>query len=446
MAYPRGAAVRALFAFAVGLMLLGQPTLADSGGYRRPAVSSFTGSSFPGYGSSSGAYRRPSTSSYGGYATGSAGDLAVSRGASGQALGQFRGSQTPRRPSTSGGYGSGAYGGWASDYERRPAPPGYAPSGGGFGSAAFWAFLGALSASDRSAYFRQSQADPAFQQWQQQALRDPDTAARLRSLGGSSAQAQVGGTPQSSTSSGGSSGFGWFILFLAIGAFVLLWFLRRRAEAGGTSGVPAGLSGSKAMRFRVGQTIPLDPAPFVLAMGVTKVQPPPAGKMISVEAVALLEDAGTRLHRLYLPGLSAFFQLHLGGNGMADECRYFSKLDEVQPADEREWGEWLDPAQGMIGWPAFQTKDGKTYGRVWAAGERKVTPRQQTETLQDLRGTSQRNIQAMLYGGPTGAALPAPQNELILVSAVESSGQAWVEIHAGIDINPAALTLPPVSL
>ena len=49
---------------------------------------------------------------------------------------------------------------------------------------------------------------------------------------------------------------------------------------------------------------------------------------------------------------------------------------------------------------------------------------------------------AMLYGGPTGAAPPAPDTEYILVAAIEEGGQAWVEIHAGIDVNPAALTLP----
>ena len=132
---------------------------------------------------------------------------------------------------------------------------------------------------------------------------------------------------------------------------------------------PPGLSGRGATRFRVGQTIPLDPAPFLLAAGVTKVQPPPGSGMISVEAVGLLEDAGAQLHRLYLPGRTAFFQLHLGADGAPDECRYFSRLDEVQPADQAEWGQWLDPAQGMIGWPAFQTKDGKNYDRIWAPGQ-----------------------------------------------------------------------------
>jgi hypothetical protein len=168
--------------------------------------------------------------------------------------------------------------------------------------------------------------------------------------------------------------------------------------------------------------------------------------MISVEAVGLLDDAGAQLHRLYLPGRTAFFQLHLGADGAPDECRYFSRLDEVQPADQAEWGQWLDPAQGMIGWPAFQTKDGKNYDRIWAPGQAKVAPRQQTETMQTLSGVTQRGLQVMLYAGPTGAAPPAPQSEYVMVAAVEDGGQAWVEIHAGIDVNPAALTLPSVPL
>ena len=92
--------------------------------------------------------------------------------------------------------------------------------------------------------------------------------------------------------------------------------------------------------------------------------------MISVEAVGLLRDGAVLLHRLYLPGGKAFFQLHLGAGGQPDECRYFSRLDEVTPADGQEWGAWLDPAEGMIGWPSFQTKDGKMYGRVWAPSDR----------------------------------------------------------------------------
>ena len=129
-------------------------------------------------------------------------------------------------------------------------------------------------------------------------------------------------------------------------------------------------------------TFPVDPSPFVLAAGMTKVKPPEEGGMISVEAVGLINDGGVALHRLYLPGGEAFFMLHLGRDGAPDECRYFTLLDRITPASRDEWAFWLDPAQGMIGWPQFETKDGKTYDRVWAPGSSRVQPRQQVETLQ----------------------------------------------------------------
>jgi Protein of unknown function (DUF2491) len=153
-----------------------------------------------------------------------------------------------------------------------------------------------------------------------------------------------------------------------------------------------------------------------------------------------------QLNRLYLPGRTAFFQLHLGSDGAPDECRYFSRLDEVQPASQAEWVEWLDPAQGMIGWPAFQTKDGQTYDRAWAPGPTRIAPRQQTETIQTLGGMMRRQLQAMLYARGTGAAPPAPATEYVMVAVVQDGAQAWVEMLAGIDVNPASLSLPPVSL
>ena len=165
MPLPYRTGFRALPAVLLGLALLGIPASvsADSGGYRRPSVSS---SAAPAARSSnapsSGGYRRPSAAS-GGYATGSGGDVAVSRGASGQALQQYRAAQQPRRPPPStaepsgGSSGWNTSSGWNPQYQRRPpaAAAGWDSGGSGFGSAAFWAFIGALSAADRSAYFRQ---------------------------------------------------------------------------------------------------------------------------------------------------------------------------------------------------------------------------------------------------------------------------------------------------
>jgi hypothetical protein len=52
----------------------------------------------------------------------------------------------------------------------------------------------------------------------------------------------------------------------------------------------------------------------------------------------------------------------------------------------------------------------------------------------------------MLYGARTGAASPAPDIEYVLVCAVEQGDEAWIEVYAGIDVNPASLTLPSVPL
>jgi hypothetical protein len=95
----------------------------------------------------------------------------------------------------------------------------------------------------------------------------------------------------------------------------------------------------------------------------------------------------------------------------------------------------------MIGWPEFQTNDGKLYGRAWSPGEGRVEPRPLEETIESVQGTRTVRAQAMLYAAPTGAAEPAPPTEYILVSAVEAEGQAWVEVSAGIDVNPATLSL-----
>jgi hypothetical protein len=321
---------------------------------------------------------------------------------------------------------------------------------------ALWAALNSLSSPGSAAYFHNYQYDPGYVQWRREADREaghnPAVAAKLDQLDTQLAQMEgqprnpSAGAPVRPSPAPAGAGFIWPVLFIGIVILLLLWLWRRRMAQPVVASAAPGLAGSAAMRFRVGMTMPVDPSPFVLAAGLTKVQPPEGGGMVSVEVVGVLRDGAVMLHRLYLPGGKAFFQLHLGGDGQPDECRYFSRVDEITPADRQEWGLWLDPAEGMIGWPSFQTKDGKTYGRVWAPSDSRVPPRKMEETLQFVDHVEQRQLQMMLYGGPTGGAPPAPQTEYILVSAIEATGQAWVEIDAGIDINPAALTLPSVPL
>ncbi len=466
-----------------GIVAVSSPAAAQSsGGYSRPG-----GGSFGGYGGSvrrpsiGGGYSRPSSSSFGAYGGGfgayGGGDLAISRRASSQALNNYRAAQAPppnlteRRPST--GWDDSSWG--TAPLQRRPPPAGwgggaYAPSYGRsaprFGvwdAVLAWSLLNSLSRPQSVAYFQDNRDDPRYAQWRAEAERkaatDPAVATKLAELDTLMAQSKAQPARQPATPSDSEGAGGMFVvIFLGAAIFGGLWLLRRRAAAvagAGSIGVaggrsveaaPRGLSGSAASRFRVGMTFPVDPAPFLLAAGTTKVKPPESGRMISVEALGLITDGAVSLHRLYLPGRTAFFMLHLGRDGAPDECRYFSLLDQVTPASGDEWGFWLAPADGMIGWPQFQTKDGKTYDRVWAPGSGRVPPRQQEETLQDLTGITQRKIQAMLYGAHSGAPPPAPEVEYVLVCAIEQGDEAWIEVDAGIDINPAALTLPAVPL
>jgi hypothetical protein len=320
----------------------------SSGGYSRPGAGSTSGYSTPSRRSpvsSSGGYsRRPYSGD--GYATGSFGDRAVSRSLSSQALREYRAAQQPaetpprRPPANAGGYN------WTEEAPRRPSiwegqQPVYGavrrpalPGSGPLTAVALWAALNSLSSPGSAAYFHNYQYEPGYVQWRREAdresVRNPDVAAKLEQL--DTRLAQMEGQPrdpaaappvQPSPAPRGGSGLVWPVFFIGIAILVLLWLWRRRMARPVIATAAPGLTGSAATRLRVGMTMPVDPSPFLLATGLTKVQPPEGSGMVSVEAVGLLRDGDILLHRLYLPGGKAFFQLHLGADGQPDECRTF---------------------------------------------------------------------------------------------------------------------------
>ncbi len=253
----------------------------------------------------------------------------------------------------------------------------------------------------------------------------------------------------------------WVWIALLVGGAVVGWAVwQKMRQRGGTGDAPMKMFGTAGAmlqhklsgegytpdRFRVGMTFPFDPTPFVLASGATKVvaPAPDTGAMrLNVTAVGTAVGGGAALTRLYLPDNRSVFQLHMDPAGTPDECRFFSRIDEINPADQQEWEVWLHPSEGMIGWPQFQTKDGKLYDRVWAPSPARIPPLDMTETIETAEGGAPKTLrrQAMLYAAPTGAPPPAPETEYILVSVVEADGQAWVEVAAGMDVSPGMLEL-----
>ncbi|BBK36530.1 hypothetical protein STAQ_16080 [Allostella sp. ATCC 35155] len=473
----------------------------SSGGYSRPSTRtpSFSGRSYaPRRPSTSGGYTRPSAPVYvpRQAPSQSQSDRAMQRRGSQDALDLFRGRsgasgqtgsdrgaiavpQGPlvreRTPSTR---STPSY-----RYRQAPAtaggsawqPPAFAQGGrfGAWDAMLLWFLLDTLNRPGHARAFHDNQNDPGVQAWRQEADRraadDPALKARLDELDRQTAalagEAQQPGRlpPDVARTDGGSGGgFGGILLTVALlGAFAFItWrFFRRRRTAPptpkgaemGPIDVARGILSRKLDQksynpsfFRVGMTFPFDPTPFLMAAGTTQVTGPAGGggnNLVSVAAVGRIEAGDVEMHRLYLAGSDGWFQLWLGADGRPEECRWFQPIDEVHPADREEWAFWMDEREGMVGWPEFQTKDGTIYGRHWLPGDRRVAPREWTETIQDARGTTSRQVHAMLYSRATGAPTPAPDAEYILVSVIEGDGEAYVEIAAGIDVNPASLTI-----
>jgi hypothetical protein len=425
--------------------------------------------------------------------------------------------RTPSIGGSGGGwFGGGNRGGWFGGGNRSGwyanrgwSAPAYAyrsaPRFGIWDGLFLWFMLDTLTRPGHADFFHNHQNDPGYREWRAQAEQQAQDNAELRAkLDQLDRQVEtrqgqprdpnylppdisrdVALAPEAAAApaadgaegkdEGGLSGGILFVVVIGGGALFLFWMWRRRTAerrpgaGGGSSGamktplqsaadiVRHKLSGEgyTPTRFRVGMTLAMDPTPFILAAGATKVPTPDiAGEggnmLISVQAVGALRDAsaaGARggaavLHRLYLPDGRSFFQLHLDSAGNPDECRFFAPIDEIVPASAEEWAFWLDPREGMIGWPEFQTKDGRTYPRAWSPGPARVEPKRFVEARAEVAGSLDVEHAAMLYAAPTGAAPPAPQAEYILVSAVRTGdGRAWVEIDAGIDVNPAALSL-----
>jgi hypothetical protein len=391
-----------------------------------------------------------------------------------------------------GGAPVGRNGGW---YRDRGWSPGGVPGvGSSFGQRSFglwdgvflWFLLNNLSRPGATDFFHNHRDDPGYREFRGEAERraqeDPALRQRLDQLDRQLADRQDqprdptylppevppdvalaprddARTPTTGAAAEDGGGFGLIWPVVLVGGGLLLFRMRRQRAARPAPG-PAGTGGaagrgdaaggggaagpggdfSVAPAFRVGMTVTCDPTPFLLAGDVLKAPPPAAGRT-SIEAVGRIREGQEELTRLYLPGQRSFLQIYVDPSGTIQDCRYFAIIDEVVPADEAEWALWLAPQEGMIGWPEFQTRDGRTYARHWAPGPGPVEPRAMPEAIEELGGTRQRQAQAMLYAAPTGAAAPAPQVEYILVAAVEEAGRAWVEIRAGIDINPASLAL-----
>ena len=369
-----------------------------------------------------------------------------------------------RRSPWSTGGATGRYG-W-----QRSLPPAYgggAQPGYGIWNALFlWNLLESLGRPGHTEFFHHHQDDPGYQAWRAEAEArakdDPAVRQQLADLDNRLATMQdqprsrdylpPDASPQAAYKQPEQDeGEGKTTLFLLLVVCAGVAYLGWRSLSGDIAARKKAmfgkLSSSSPYRpkwFRIGMTLPLDPSLFILAAQSTHIRPPDGlsgSGLVSVEFLGQVQSGEIVWHRLYPQGESCFFQVHLDRHGNPDECRYFSKLDEVTPASEAEWAFWLDETEGQIGWPEFQTKDGELYQRIQSPGSHRVAPPSQQETLITDTGESTRSHVATLYGAATGASEPAPQTEYMLVTAIDDGTRAWVAIYAGVDVSVSSLNL-----
>ena len=395
-------------------------------------------------------------------------------------------------------------GSWGGGWRPNPARDDYVRRGGGFGfpgggvpggvlagprgfgvwDAAFlWFMLSNLNRPGSTDFFHNHRNDPAIQdfrrQAEQQAGTDPEIRRQLDQLDGTLTQRRndpvdpsylpPDATPEVATArpedrrtpsaaepeSGGGLGFILPLGLLVAGGGIVFLIARRRlaSREGSVVKGPVGtaadmirdrVTGAEprgaGRRYRIGMTVTLDPTPFLLAGEALRVPAPREATQSVTEVGRIGGEGPSGMVRLYLAD-GAFVQVALGTDAAAEEARYFAPLDEVTPANEDEWGAWLDPREGMIGYREFETKDGAVHARVWQPGPEMVPPREMTETIEGPSGSRTVTRRSMLYASPTHAAAPAPEAEFVLVEMTEDGGNAWVTIHGGIALSPASLSI-----
>ena len=236
-----------------------------------------------------------------------------------------------------------------------------------------------------------------------------------------------------------------------------------RHHAGKLTGRSAGLANtpnsasSSASPFRIGMVLTLDPTPFILGGAALRIKQPDLDTTDSVVAVGQLSGlnagASKSIYRLYFGDRSNWLNVVASDSGDVEECRFFQTLDEVHPANAAEWEFWLGAADGYIGYPQFQTRDGTMWTRHWNQGQTRIAPLEVREVVRSLEGHVQTSLTrkhtTMLYSRATELTDPCPTGEFLMVSAIETgasgrpgaSSHACIQMSVGIDINEASLSL-----
>lgn len=201
--------------------------------------------------------------------------------------------------------------------------------------------------------------------------------------------------------------------------------------------------------LRINGIVDVSQVDFILGGDDLKVKYPGTGNIVSSYGSFSLGRSDVK--RFYFDSSNGVYMLQVvvDRNQAVEECRLFMPYDEVYPDD---WGFWLAEADGYIGLDTFQLKDGTIYYRVWENEEAmtiveeddegnrltRIPPVEFLETIYlDSYGEQSETVKydSMLYGRHVTEEV----NEFLMVSAVEESDGASVQIMVGIELQPVSI-------
>jgi hypothetical protein len=132
--------------------------------------------------------------------------------------------------------------------------------------------------------------------------------------------------------------------------------------------------------IKINCMIGLDETKFILHGDLLKVQSPGGGKH-TVTAAEKFRIGGLEMFRIYLEsndtGNSSLLQIGVD-DGSISGINLFRVYDEIYPANENEWDEWMNNENGLIGYRDFQitNDDGSVfeYQRMWGGDDEYAEP------------------------------------------------------------------------
>lgn len=187
--------------------------------------------------------------------------------------------------------------------------------------------------------------------------------------------------------------------------------------------------------FKINGLVKLDETSFIVAKELDWF-PGVDNTVLATGKLELFEDDFFRIYLKSTEENESFLQLNSDGT----EAMLFATIFEVEPQDEQEWADWLEPHAGMLGGDTIETPEGEEYKRVWGyEGETWSVPIKYVESItaskeQTDAESFESEVESMLFQ----RELSNGETEFLMVSVEDGKS---IYVYKGFAMSPASFTV-----